>query len=86
MRPWRFSIFSALRKLPTSCRVAATQNAILARGAEGVDLLVEQLSSSDRDYFEVGLAVARVLPGEADDATVCSISWRRNRYPSDRFC
>ena len=67
-------VFDLLRaaELPTSCRVAATQNAIL-RGAEGVDLLAEQLRSSDRDYFEVGLAAARVLPGEATTDRVLEI-------------
>lgn len=68
-------VFDLLRvaEVPTSCRVAATQNAILARGAEGVDLLAEQLRSSDRDYFEVGLAAARVLPGEATSDRVLEI-------------
>ena len=68
-------VFDLLRtaELPTSCRVAATQNAIVARGAEGVDLLAEQLRSSDRDYFDVGLAAARVLPGEATTDRVLEI-------------
>ena len=59
--------FDLLREaeLPKSCRIAATQNAILARGAQGVGLMVEQLKSSDRDCFEIGLAVSRVLPGES---------------------
>lgn len=51
-------------EVPKPCRIGATQNAILARGAQGVDLMVEQLKSSDRDFFQMGLAVARVLPGE----------------------
>lgn len=61
------TVFDLLREaeLPTSCRIAATQNAILARGAEGIDLMVEQLRSSDRRLFEVGLSVSRVLPGES---------------------
>ena len=46
------------------CRIGALQNAILARGAEGVDLMVEQLKSSDSDCFQTGLAVSRVLPGK----------------------
>ena len=68
-------VFDLLRaaEVPTSCRVAATQNAILARGAEGVDLLAEQLRSSDRDYFDIGLAAARVLPGEATTDRVLEI-------------
>ncbi len=60
-------VFDLLRTadLPKACCLGATQNAILVRGAEGVDLMVEQLKSSDLDYFQTGLAVARVLPGEA---------------------
>jgi HEAT repeat protein len=60
------AVFDRLRAsgLPESYRVAATKNAILARGAPGSDLLVEQLKSADDRYFAVGLAVARVLPGE----------------------
>ena len=59
-------LFDRLRdaEVPKPYRVGATYNAILARGAQGVDLMVEQLKSSDHDYFQTGLAVARVLPGE----------------------
>ncbi|NUQ64305.1 MAG: HEAT repeat domain-containing protein [Pirellulales bacterium] len=61
------AVFDLLRnaELPNSCRIGALQNAILARGARGTDLMVEQLRSSDRRSFEVGLAVSRVLPGKA---------------------
>lgn len=61
------AVFDLVRsaEVPPAYRIAATQNAILARGAEGVDLMVEQLQSSERDYFQVGLAVSRVLPGES---------------------
>ncbi len=60
------AVFDLVRgaEVPPAYRIAATQNAILARGADGVDLMVEQLKSSDPDYFQVGLAVSRVLPGE----------------------
>jgi len=47
-----------------ACRIGATHNAMLARGAQGADLMVEQLKSPDPDYFQTGLAVSRVLPGE----------------------
>jgi HEAT repeat protein len=59
-------VFDLLRdaELPKPCRIGATQSAILARGAQGVDLLVEQLKSSDPDFFQTGLAVSRVLPGK----------------------
>ena len=59
-------LFDRLRDadVPKPCRIGATQNAILTRGAEGVEMMIEQLKSSDRDFFQTGLAVARVLPGE----------------------
>ena len=58
-------LFDQLRnaELPKPYRIGATQSAILARGAQGVDLMVAQLTSSDREFFQIGLAVARVLPG-----------------------
>ncbi len=51
--------------VPKACRVAATQHAMLARGAEGVELMVEQLKAADRQYFQTGLVAARALPGDA---------------------
>ena len=59
-------LFDRLRdaEVPKPCRIGATQNAILARGARGADLMIEQLKSSDRDFFQTGLAVSRVVPGE----------------------
>ncbi len=59
-------VFDFLRnaEIPKACRIGATKNAILARGAQGVDLLVEQLKSSDPHCFQTGLAVSRVLDGE----------------------
>lgn len=69
------AVFDLLRgaELPAPCRVAATQNAILAQGAEGADLLVEQLKSLDGEYFEVGLAAARVLPGDGTTERVLEV-------------
>lgn len=43
----------------------ATRGAILARGNEGIPLLLEQLSSPDKGLFQIGLGVARELPGAA---------------------
>ncbi len=59
-------VFDLLRdaEIPKPCRIGATQSAILARGTQGVDLMVEQLKSSDPDCFQTGLAVSRVLPGD----------------------
>jgi HEAT repeat protein len=43
------------------------RGAILARGSAGIPLLLVQLQSSDRESFNIGLRVARELPGS--DAT-----------------
>lgn len=43
--------------------VEATRGAILARGAAGVPLLVEQLRSPERAFRHIGLRTARELPG-----------------------
>jgi HEAT repeat protein len=42
----------------------ATRGAILARGAEGIPLLVEQLESADKSLFALGLSTARELTGD----------------------
>jgi HEAT repeat protein len=44
---------------------AATQNAILARGEDGITLMVEQLKSDDAKLRGVSLRAARLIPGEA---------------------
>jgi HEAT repeat protein len=68
-------VFDLLRDadVPKACRIGATQNAMLARGAQGVDLMIEQLKSDDPDYFETGLAVARVLPGESTTSSLSDL-------------
>ncbi len=43
----------------------AIRGAILARGPEGLPLLVEQLKSPDKALFGMGLRVAREIPGSA---------------------
>lgn len=60
-------VFDGLRNsdVPKPYRIGATQNAILARGADGVELMVQELKSTDRDSFETGLSVSRVLPGDS---------------------
>ena len=60
-------VFDRLRTslVPRPYQIGATQNAILTRGADGVELMVEQLRSPDDDGFQTGLAVARVLPGSS---------------------
>ena len=49
--------------VPQTRRLEATRGAILARGAEGVPLLIEELRSADKKRFDLGLRVARELPG-----------------------
>ncbi len=43
----------------------ATRGAILARGDAGLPLLLDQLRSTDKSFFGIGLRTARELPGEA---------------------
>lgn len=50
--------------VPKQRIVEATRGAILAREAEGVPLLVEQLTSGDEDLAEIALMTARELAGE----------------------
>jgi len=49
--------------LPQTRVLEATRGAILARGTEGVPLLVKELRSADKKHFALGLRVARELPG-----------------------
>ncbi len=61
------ALLDATRKadLPKHIVVAATRGAILARGADGVALMVEQLKSKDDAMFGIGLRTAREI--ESDD-------------------
>ena len=43
--------------------IEATRGAILARGDEGIPLLIEQLRSQDRRLTAIGMTAARELPG-----------------------
>jgi HEAT repeat protein len=56
-------IYDELRKadLPKQSILEATRGAILARKADGVSLLVEQLRSPDKVFFQLGLGTAREL-------------------------
>lgn len=58
-------IYDVIRNadLPKQRILEATRGAILARGAEGIPLLVEQLESSDKQEFHIGLSTARELEG-----------------------
>ncbi|MFV1964619.1 MAG: HEAT repeat domain-containing protein, partial [Pirellulaceae bacterium] len=56
-------VYDALRKADVAkhLQLAATRGAILARKADGVPLLVEQLRSDDDLFFAAGLGAAREL-------------------------
>ncbi len=59
-------LYDTVRKanLPKQRLLEATRGAILARGAGGVPLLLEQLRSTDKAFFGIGLSTARELPGQ----------------------
>ena len=48
--------------VPGSIRVAALQAAIIARGADGIDLWKEQVFSDNEKFFQLAMQVARELP------------------------
>lgn len=58
-------LYDAVRKadVPKQKLLEATRGAILARKSAGIQLLVEQLHSSDKAFFGIGLTTARELPG-----------------------
>jgi HEAT repeat protein len=61
------AIYDALREtdIPKQRILEATRGAILARGEQGIPLLVEQLKSSDSAAFQIGLSTAREVKGSA---------------------
>jgi HEAT repeat protein len=67
-------LFDAVRKADVSKQrvVEATRGAILARQSAGVPLLVEQLRSSDKALFAIGLSVAREVPGSEVTAAIAA--------------
>jgi HEAT repeat protein len=70
-------LYDAVRAadLPQTRILEATRGAILARGAEGVPLLVKELQSADKQHFALGLFVARELPGpEATEAVAAELA------------
>jgi HEAT repeat protein len=58
-------IYDTVRKsdVPKQRLLEATRGAILARKDKGLAILLEQLKSEDKDFFAIGLRVARELPG-----------------------
>ncbi|MCZ7636971.1 MAG: HEAT repeat domain-containing protein [Verrucomicrobia bacterium] len=61
--------------------IEATRGAILARQSDGLPLLLEQLHSTEPEFYRIGLRVARELPGRSvTEALVAEL----NRAPADR--
>jgi HEAT repeat protein len=58
-------LYDLVRKsnLPKENILEGVRGAILARKDEGIPLLLEQLHSTDKAFFQIGLRVARELPG-----------------------
>lgn len=58
-------IYDEVRKadVPKPRKLEATRGAIVARQSGGIPLLLEQLASQDRDFFNIGLTTARELAG-----------------------
>ncbi len=58
-------LYDLVRKsnLPKQNILEGIRGAILARGDEGIPLLLEQLHSTDKQLFQIGLRAARELPG-----------------------
>ena len=70
-------IFDDVRtaQVPKQRVLEATRGAILARKADGVPLLLEQLRSADETMFRVGLSTARELSGrEVDKALAAELT------------
>ena len=57
-------LYDAVRgaKVSKQKTIEATRGAILARRSDGVPLLIEQLKSPDKTFFNIGLRTARELP------------------------
>ncbi len=69
-------IYDEVRKadVPRQRMLEATRGAILARGKEGIPLLVEQLRSNDKGLFQIALGTAREFPdSEIDKALAGAI-------------
>ena len=74
--PAAIELYDLVRKaqVPKQNMLEAIRGAILARKAEGIPLLVEQLRSTDKALFQIGLRTARELPGgQATDAVVAEM-------------
>lgn len=67
--------------VPKQRIVEATRGAILARQADGVPLLLEQLQSDDKRLYQIGLMTARELTG---DGVTGALVENLAKVPADR--
>ncbi len=65
-------LYDEVRKaeVPKQRLLEATRGAILARGDEGLPLLLEQLRSEDAKFFQIALSTAREVQGGKVDQTL----------------
>ena len=74
--PQAIELYDQVRKaqVPKQNMLEGVRGAILARKNDGIPLLLEQLRSSDKALFQIGLRVARELPGpQATEAVVAEL-------------
>jgi HEAT repeat protein len=70
-------IYDEVRRadVPKQKILEATRGAILARKSDGIPLLIEQLRSADKGFFQIGLNTSRELPGrEVADALAAELA------------
>jgi HEAT repeat protein len=67
-------LYDDVRKadVPRQRMLEATRGAILARGKDGVPLLVEQLQSNDKGLFQMALSTAREISGNEIDKALAA--------------
>ncbi len=68
------ALYDTVRKadVPKQRVLEATRGAILARQEQGIDVLVEQLRSTDRDFYRIALSTAREFPGSKVDQVLAN--------------
>jgi HEAT repeat protein len=68
------AVYDQVRKadVPRQNVLEATRGAILARRSGGIPLLVEQLKSPEKPFFQIGLSTARELPGAEVSAALAA--------------
>ncbi len=71
-------IYDEIRKadLPRQRKLEAMRGAIVARGDEGIPLLMEQFQSPEKAYFQLALKTSRELPGNKLDEVLATEVFR----------